>query len=320
MKRGLLLLLFFAGSLFACTLPGASSPTPFAFPTPDITLTAMAGEIETEAAPTRVVAASATPEVAGTPTPQDGEPTSQPDEATAEPTLTLAPGTTDTRPNGQPLDAEALSSAPTIDADLSDWDTSARSLNAIVFGASNWSGASDASASYHIGWTSDALYVAVRVTDDSFVQVSSGSQMYKGDIVELQLDRDLEGDYFSNTLSGDDYQIGLSPGNFGSLGSSAWRWYPIGTHGLLSGVTLASAKTDAGYIIEAKIPWSVFGVTPSSGARFGFALSVSDNDLAGAPVQQSMVSTVSSRTLTNPTTWGTLVLTGGASSGGEPGD
>jgi hypothetical protein len=56
------------------------------------------------------------------------------------------------------------------------------------------------------------------------------------------------------------------------------------------------------------IPWTVFGVTAEAGDRFGFALSVSDNDLTGAPVQQSMVSNVSSRTLTNPTTWGTLIL------------
>lgn len=319
MKRNLIPFLLIAVSLVGCTLPGASSPTPFAFPTPDITLTAMVAETQTEprASTTPVVAQDNTPEPSASPTGDSGEAT--PD-TTPEPTITLAPGTVDTRPNGVPIEAGALSSAPTIDADLSDWTSSSHSLNSNVFGASNWSGVSDVSASYYIGWTSDALYLGVRVTDSTFVQVSSGSLMYKGDEVELQLDRDLKGDYFSNTLSGDDYQIGLSPGNFGTLGPSAWRWYPLGSTGLLTGVTLKSAKTDSGYIIEAKIPWSVFGITPSSADRFGFALSVSDDDLAGAPVQQSMVSTVSTRTLTNPTTWGTLVLTGGAGSSGEPGD
>ena len=48
-------------------------------------------------------------------------------------------------------------------------------------------------------------------------------------------------------------------------------------------------------ILEAKIPWSIFGVSPVYGARYGFTLSVSDNDLKGAPVQQSMVSSVSAR-------------------------
>lgn len=303
-------LLMLASTLFACTLPGADSPTPFAFPTPDITLTAMFAETETEAAPdaTSRVTSTPNPRVSATVTPEDGEATNEPGQPTVEPTLTLAPGTVDTRPNGQPIEAAALSSPPTIDADLSDWSGRGRSFSAIVFGASHWSGASDASATYHIGWTTSALYVGVQVTDNAFVQVSSGSLMYKGDIVELQLDGNLAGDYFSNALTGDDYQIGLSPGNFSNLSSSSWRWYPRGTHGLLSNVTLEAAQTTNGYIVEAQIPWSVFGVTPSSGDRFGFALSVSDNDLAGAPVQQSMISTVSSRTLTNPTTWGTLVL------------
>lgn len=317
MKRSLIPLLLLAGALFGCTLPGASSPTPFAFPTPDITLTAMVAGTETggEATATPVVRQGQTPEASATAT----EPTEQPTGvATLRPTASLAPGTTDTRPNGSPVEAEALSTPPTIDGDLSDWSTASHRLNSNVFGASNWSGASDCSATYYIGWTSDALYLGVRVTDNTVVQVSSGSQMYKGDDVELQLDRDLAGDYYSNTLSGDDYQIGLSPGNFGTLSPSAWRWYPAGSAGLLTSVTIKSTKTDDGYNLEAKIPWNLLGISPDSGDRFGFALSVSDDDLAGAPVQQSMVSTVSTRTLTNPTTWGTLVLTGGG--GGQIGD
>jgi hypothetical protein len=39
-------------------------------------------------------------------------------------------------------------------------------------------------------------------------------------------------------------------------------------------------------------------------------VSVSDNDAVGTAAQQSMVSSVSSRTLLNPTTWGTMVLAG----------
>jgi hypothetical protein len=78
--------------------------------------------------------------------------------------------------------------------------------------------------------------------------------------------------------------------------------------GSLSGVSLKAVTTTEGYNLEAMIPWTVFGVTPDAGDRFGFALSISDNDLTGAPVQQSLVSSVSTRTLTNPTTWGTLIL------------
>jgi hypothetical protein len=69
-----------------------------------------------------------------------------------------------------------------------------------------------------------------------------------------------------------------------------------------------SAKTAEGYALEASIPWTVLGATPVAGARYGFALSASDNDVASAAAQQSLVSSVRTRTLLDPTSWGTLIL------------
>ena len=292
-------LLVLAGTLLSCTLPGTTSPTPFAFPTADLTLTAAFAPTAAPPVATRTLP----PENTATPTPTGVLPA-----GTSEATGTAAPATLDTRPNGSPVEAALLETPPTIDGALADWTDLGRELGQIVFGASNWTGASDVSAKYHIGWTEQGLYLGLQVTDDKRVQVSSGRNMFKGDIIELQLDSDLTGDFFSNSLTSDDYQIGLSAGNFGSLASEAWRWYPIGLAGPLSGVSLKAVTTTEGYGLEAMIPWTVFGVTPEVGDRFGFALSISDNDLSGAPVQQSMVSSVSTRTLTNPTTWGTLVL------------
>jgi hypothetical protein len=89
----------------------------------------------------------------------------------------------------------------------------------------------------------------------------------------------------------------------------AYRWYPASLAGIPAGVTLKAVRTDEGYDLEARIPWSALGgVTPAEGSSFGFALSLSDNDRAGQALQQSMVSTVRGRMLTNPTTWGTLTL------------
>jgi len=65
---------------------------------------------------------------------------------------------------------------------------------------------------------------------------------------------------------------------------------------------------DGIYRVEARIPWSVFNVTPSNGKHFGFALSVSDNDNSGWNEQQSMVSSAGNRHLTQPMTWGELML------------
>jgi hypothetical protein len=300
-RRKRVALLALVGAMFACTLPGTSSPTPFAPPTADVTLTAMFSETE-ERVPTLPPPITLGPGSSPTPTPTVllG--------ATPVASGTAAPVSQDTRPNGSPVEADFMDSPPTLDGDLSDWSSSTFNANKIVFGASNWTGVTDASSIYYIGWTDEALYVAIKVTDDTFVQVSRGSLMYKGDEIELQLDTNLEGDYFSNILSSDDYQIGLSPGNFSNLGKESWRWYPRASLGPLSTITIHAISRSDGYDMEAKIPWSIFGVTPSADDRFGFALSVSDNDLKGAPVQQSMVSSVSSRTLSNPTTWGTLIL------------
>ena len=80
--------------------------------------------------------------------------------------------------------------------------------------------------------------------------------------------------------------------------------------GTYDDVEAAAVPTDDGYRIEAKIPWSIFGVNPDVGKDYGFAFSISDNDKSGENVQQSMVSNAPNRHLTDPTTWGELTLEG----------
>jgi hypothetical protein len=74
-------------------------------------------------------------------------------------------------------------------------------------------------------------------------------------------------------------------------------------------VQIGVLATTNGYHIELAIPWSTFSVNPYAGQHFGFAFSVSDNDLGGQSVQQSLISNVSTRMLTHPMTWGDLTLT-----------
>jgi hypothetical protein len=196
-----------------------------------------------------------------------------------------------------------------IDGDLSEWGSTSYVANqALSYANSNWSGAADLSATYYLAWDADYLYLAVQRIDDTFVQVSTGRYMYRGDDVEIQLDVNLPGDYAISSLSADDFQIGLSPGNFGTLQPEAHLWFPRSLEKGLSSVQIKAIKSNGGYQLEAKIPWSTFGVTPQSGDRFGFALSLSDNDLPGVSTWQSMVSSVTTRRVADPTTWGTLVL------------
>jgi len=72
-------------------------------------------------------------------------------------------------------------------------------------------------------------------------------------------------------------------------------------------VTIGSISSSGLWRLEAAIPWSVLGISPYKGMHLGFAISVSDNDNPGTQ-QESMVSNAPGRMLTDPTTWGDLVL------------
>lgn len=296
MKRqtiGVLVILILASA--ACELPGTASPTPFEFPTPNLTLTAIYQ-------PT----ASPGPE-GGTAPP---EPTEAPDQ-TSTPTAgpeTATAATQNTRPNGTPITAPRVSSPPTIDGSLDDWPEQRHALNEVVYGATSWSGGDDLSGVFAVAWDSTNLYFAVDVNDDVFAQTTTGRALFRGDSAEIVLDAALAADFNSTSLSNDDFQIGLSPGNFDGLDPEAYRWFPRSVEARLTTTVVAATETDSGYILEAEIPWIVFGAEPSVGARYGFAASLSDNDGPGTAVQQSMVSSVRTRALSDPTTWGTLVL------------
>ena len=161
---------------------------------------------------------------------------------------------------------------------------------------------------FALGWDSGYLYLAANVTDDVHAQTQHGELIFRGDILEVLLDKDLAGDFDSTALSADDYQLGLSPGALSGDSPEAYLWFPAGKAGKPAGVVLAARQAGAGYSLEAAIPWSLFGLTPGGGLRLGFAVSGSDNDALGTADQQSMISSAPARKLADPTTWGTLVL------------
>jgi hypothetical protein len=116
-------------------------------------------------------------------------------------------------------------------------------------------------------------------------------------------------------MSSDDYQLGISPGFLQdpSLQSpSAYLWYPAVMKGAVDFKIFAvPTKPPAmeGWVLQAKIPWSILGVSPAEGEAYGFVLSVSDNDTPATTRQEGMISTSPNRTgPTNPTKWGTMRL------------
>ncbi|MBI4928260.1 MAG: hypothetical protein HY835_10875 [Anaerolineae bacterium] len=230
-------------------------------------------------------------------------------------TLPPPPPPTATRPPVRPganVEAPYLGTPPVLDGDWSEWKTIAREYPAthVVYGKSSWTGEDDLAGSYYVGWDNTYLYLAVKVRDDKFVQTAEGQNIYKGDSLELLLDTDLNGDFYSTTLSGDDFQLGISPGRpeIASGNAEPYLWFPSSRAGKPSGVIIAARQETGQYRVEVAVPWTALGISPSRGLRLGFALSVSDNDSSGSAVQESMVSSAAGRSLVDPTTWGEVTL------------
>lgn len=299
--------------VLACNLPGQTPTQVPEEPTPNRTMTALFSIITQQLPTLAPPVPTATPEQHAVVSPTSLPPT---EAVTLPPTRTSAPLVTNTpkptedpRPAGK-ASAAFLSTAPKLDGVWDEWDTTAYPARFVVYGSDKHDGKEDLEGSYRIGWDNSYLYLAVKVIDDKYVQNASGADIFKGDSIELLLDADLTGDLNADSLSSDDYQLVVSPGKPDPDDpKEAYLYYPSNLAGARPQVQIAAVGGDGLYRVEIAIPWSLFGITPASGQRYGFAVSISDNDNESANEQQSMVSNVRNRALTDPTTWALLTLT-----------
>ncbi len=210
--------------------------------------------------------------------------------------------------------AQRRAEPPLIDGNLDDWPGLPYLADRVIYGADQWSGPQDVSARFAVAWDNQHLYLAARITDDVYAHPPSatGYNLFRGDALEIVLDRDLYGDFSTASLNDDDYHLGLSPGvNTPGNNPEAYLWFPQGLRGPRPQVTIAARATGqgGGYVMEIAIPWDVLGGRPQTGSYVGFAFRVSDNDQPQQPAQNSMVSNVGPPHIYNkPTTWGNLVL------------
>jgi hypothetical protein len=308
--------------ILACNLPGFAQ-LPFSnTSTPDITMTALFAALLTPT-PGQMIA------VTDTNVPQPTQTEQATITSTAAPTTTdtsLPPTSTNTplppifiptplppvilpqRGNGTFV-IPYMYTSPALDGSWNGFSSPIFSANTLVYRLSTWTGPDDLSSSFRLGWDNQYLYVAAKVHDDKYVQNSTGSNIYKGDSIEVLLDTDFYGDFYSQQLNYDDYQLGISPGNPDTKGTKeAFLWFPRDISGSRSHVKIGSDMWQSGYRVTAAIPWSTFGVTPYAGEHFGFVFSTSNDDNDANPEQDSMVSSDPGRHLTNPTTWQELIL------------
>jgi hypothetical protein len=274
---------------------GTGNDTGLLLPGTDPAATAAPGEVTTDPGQATTAPGEATPAVPGL-----AATATLPGEA-ATPTLPPA------------SDVVAGRFAPILDGDPSDWTTLPFYTSPYtVFTGDGWDGSDDLAPTWWVGWDDVYLYFAFSVVDDSHVQTQSGSGAFRGDSLELQIDTDRAGD-FGPTLSADDFQISLSPGDFGALPPSAWLFQGTAGGDMLDApgghtIVVAARPTADGYTLEAAIPWVDLGLTPSPGLVIGLAVNANDNDTPGTAAQELMKSNVPTRRFGDPTTWGTLTL------------
>lgn len=234
----------------------------------------------------------------------------------ALPTSTTAPTVPANTP--APLDGSASVIAKrtgsiTADGNLTEWGNEAKIPSQHqVFAVSDWDFTDDVYANWQLSWDNNNLYVAASVTDDRHVQIAEPRFAYRGDSVEMQIDTDSSDDG-DEQVNLDDYQVLFSPGNFNNIQPSSFRFRgnpstgrPIAYTG--QAVQVGSVKSSNGYVVEAIVPWSDLGVSPSQGMKLRIALNVSDNDTAGTTVQEVMKSHVATREWRDPSTWALFQL------------
>lgn len=210
------------------------------------------------------------------------------------------------------MEAGYLETAPIMDGTYEEWlgETSKYKLPYVVWGGDEWSDQEDLEGAYAAAWDEDYLYISVKVTDDKYVQNATDAMLYTGDSIEVMIDADLLGDFYTQYVDYDDFQIGFSAGTKATNITENYLWYPKAYAGSKSKILMGSLfESGQVYRIEVGIPWSMLGIDPYKGMRIGFAVSVNDNDDSSNNEQQTMISTARYRNMFDPTTWGELILT-----------
>lgn len=225
-------------------------------------------------------------------------------------------GNVQLRQNGDTtLHANHANRAPTIDGKLDDWTgavtwPAAFALDDPKLKPPNSAG--DLSAAFLLGYDDTNFYLGATITDNVHVQnnLTRALELYKGDDIELWFDTDLAGDFTRDPGDDDDVQIGLSPGDFGSLREEAVQFRPTTAPGISGARVAARARPGGvGYTLEAALPWAALHLAkpPTPGSAIGFCASAGDNDAPDSAQQQKMVSTCRRLRWNVPTTFGNLV-------------
>ena len=261
-------------------------------------------------APTSAPTPTPLPIITDTPAPTATDAPPAAPTTTPTPTATLAP-----TPYAGPFRANGGDyTAPyrngiIVDGSLNEWEGIVSIPLAFVQqGAENLESPEDFSVDAQLAWDEYFLYMSAQVTDDVHVQELHSYDMFNGDSIELWLDTRLAEDFDDDTLNGDDFQIGFSPGNFATLPPEGTIWYPTREMDRDRSLVVAVQRRGTGYTLEIATPWSVLDIRPGSGMTFGFAINANDNDAPATASQQTILMHTGNMIWGRPATFSNLRL------------
>lgn len=200
---------------------------------------------------------------------------------------------------------------PALDGNLDEWRSLPGALTLdhkeqVTHGATAWKSSADCSARVWLAWRGNGVYLAAEVTDDQPRQFGRGSEIYKGDNVQLFLDI-APGEEPSRASFGPrQFQLAFTPGNFQRTGDAfadlpaeAHCYQPPGR--AATGLRVASARTPAGWNLEALVPWEFLGVKGAAvGLQLGVEVAVSDADGAEAKQEKWLTFSILPWSITRP--------------------
>jgi len=217
--------------------------------------------------------------------------------------------------NGPDLLATRLETPLTMDGDLSDWGSDwlcadVDQADQIIYGdPATWTGPDDLSGHVCYAWDDTSLYIGFVIVDDAIVQSYSGGDLWRGDHVELWFDTQLQLDFDSDQNSDDDFQVGISPGDFDQVPPDLVIWTPARLPDSYTSVEFAVLRTENGYSAEIRFPVEILsGLRLAAEHAIGASFDPSDTDTPDGTDQETMLSTAHASQWGVPTLWNNLIL------------
>lgn len=133
---------------------------------------------------------------------------------------------------------------------------------------------SDLDARFRVGWSDEGLLLLFDVRDDLFLEHPSKDTLWQRDSVEI---------YAADDRGGTEMvQVVVAPGMTNAHEEARWHVHDHRQNEELKETAyqprVARTKTDAGYVLEVRMPWEGLGVEPKLGRRLGLQVLANDLD------------------------------------------